>query len=111
MRLLVLVLNKTEYLEEVLEAFLELGVSGATLIESVGMGRFLSSEIPIFTGLRDVFSGASPQNKTILAVLEPEKVEIVVDAVEDICGSFEEKGTGILFTVPLDFIKGYKAGF
>ena len=38
MRLLVVVLNKTEYLEEVLEAFLELGVSGATLINSVGMG-------------------------------------------------------------------------
>ena len=111
MRLLIIVLNKTEHLEEVLEAFIELGVTGATLLDSVGMGRFLSSEIPVFSGLRDIFPGASPQNKTILTIMEDEKIETVTKALEDICGSFSEKGTGIIVSVPIDFLKGYVKSF
>ena len=38
MKLLILILNKVKKLEEVLEGFLEVGVSGATVIDSVRMG-------------------------------------------------------------------------
>ena len=37
MRLLVIILNKTECLEELLEAFTENNISGATIIDSKGM--------------------------------------------------------------------------
>ncbi len=39
MKLLILILNKVEKLEEVLEGFLEIGITGATVIESSGMGH------------------------------------------------------------------------
>lgn len=51
MKLLVLFLNKVEKLEEVLEGYVEVGVSGATVVDSVGMGHILSEEVPIFAGL------------------------------------------------------------
>ena len=42
MKLLVLILNKVEKLEEVLEGYLEVGISGSTIIDSVGMWHVLS---------------------------------------------------------------------
>ena len=65
MKLLVLILNKVEKLEEVLEGYLEVGISGSTIIDSVGMGHVLSEEVPIFAGLRFMFAGAKPHNKII----------------------------------------------
>ncbi len=51
MKLAILVLNKEEYLEPILEGFIEIDVTGATIIDSIGMGHILSSEVPIFAGL------------------------------------------------------------
>ena len=42
MKLLVFVLNREELLEQVLEAYVEAGISGATILDSEGMGRFLT---------------------------------------------------------------------
>ncbi len=106
MKLLFIILNKEEYLDEVLEAFLELGLKGATIIDSVGMGRILAYEIPIFAGLRSLLPGNRPFNKTILTLVEEEKIDDIIAAVEQIIGSFEKPGTGIAFSVPVDFVKG-----
>ena len=57
MKLLILILNKVEKLKEVLEGFIEVGISGATIIDSVGMGHIISEEVPIFAGLCFMFSG------------------------------------------------------
>ena len=79
MKLLILILNKVERLEEVLEAFLEAGVTGATIIDSIGMGHILSEEVPIFAGLRFMFAGAKPHNKTIFSVIREEKERLVIE--------------------------------
>ena len=39
--LMVFVLNREEYLDEILSGFVELGIGGATIIDSMGMGRIL----------------------------------------------------------------------
>lgn len=41
MKVLFLILNKTEKLNEILEAYVEVGVRGATIIDSQGMGSAL----------------------------------------------------------------------
>ena len=38
MHILFLVLNKTEYLDDILSAFVKIGIKGATIIDSQGMG-------------------------------------------------------------------------
>jgi nitrogen regulatory protein P-II 1 len=43
MRLLVAVINDPEKLDETLSGFLELGITGATVLNSEGMGRVLST--------------------------------------------------------------------
>ncbi len=108
MKLLVLILNKVEKLEEVLEGFLEVGITGATIIESVGMGQILSEEVPIFAGLRFMFAGAKPHNKTIFSVIKNEKEDYVMSILENILGDLSEPGTGIAFTISLDRVEGLK---
>ncbi len=110
MKLVVTVLNKIELLEDLLSAFLEIGVSGATVIDSVGMGRILSHDVPIFAGLRSAFPGTSPVNKTILVATEEGLVEDILAVVEDVCGDLSKPGTGLVFVVPMDIAKGMGSG-
>jgi nitrogen regulatory protein PII len=107
MKLLVFVLNREELLEEVLEAFVEAGITGATILDSEGMGRFLTYEVPLFADFREFMKGNKPYNKTIFSVVEKEeKIKVVEELIEKICGSLSDPGTGILFTIPVDYAKG-----
>lgn len=109
MKLLILILNKVEKLEEVLEGFLEVGITGATIIESVGMGHIISEEVPIFAGLRFMFAGAKPHNKTIFSVIKDEKEKPAIRILQKVLGDLNKPGTGIVFTIPLDRVEGLKS--
>ncbi len=111
MKLLILFLNKVEKLEEVLEGFVEIGITGATVIDSVGMGHILSEEVPIFAGLRFMFAGAKPHNKTIFSVIKDEKEEEAIRILQKILGDLKKPGTGIVFTIPLNRVEGLMPEF
>jgi hypothetical protein len=106
MQLLLLVLNKEEHLEEVLEVFLELDIHGATIIDSIGMGRILAHDIPIFAGFRNLMQESRPGNKTIFTVVDEKKIPMIVQEIEQICGPLDEPGAGILITIPIGIAKG-----
>jgi nitrogen regulatory protein P-II 1 len=107
-KLVVIILNKTEHLEDLLSAFLEIGVSGTTVVDGVGMGRILSHDVPIFAGLRSAFPGTSPVNKVTLTVVPDDMVGGVLAAAEDVCGSLEGPGTGFLFVLPVETALGLR---
>jgi len=106
----VIILNRVEYLEDLLAAFLEIGISGATVLNSVGMGQIISKNIPIFAGLSDTFPGSSPSNRTILAVVEDRQVKRMARMVEEVCGSLDEPGTGLMVSLSLDEVFGFRPG-
>jgi len=107
MHLLVLILNREEFLDEVLEAFVEAGITGATIIDSVGMGHTLAYRIPIFAGLRKSIK-TSDYNKMIFSVVQSdETLKQVIALLEEII-DFDVPGTGLLFVVPITFIKGIR---
>lgn len=109
MKLFVFVLNDQEKLDEVLSGYVEIGITGATVIDSVGMGRILAKDVPIFAGFQSLLSGSRPYNKTILSVVdEDEKIARAVELIEEICGKFEDAGAGIAFTLPLGDVHGLK---
>ena len=105
-RLLVAVINDPEKMDEILSGFLEVGITGATVISSEGMGQILSHDIPIFAGLQTLISGSRPQNRTILSVLPEEKVPEVIAILQDVMGNLESPATGIVFTLPVDQVVG-----
>ena len=107
MKLLVFVLNKEEYLEEVLEAYIEAGIEGTTMLDSEGMGRFLAYEVPLFAGFKEFMKGNKPYNKTLISVVPDVKtVERARNLVDGIVGGLDKPGTGIMFTVPVDWAAG-----
>jgi nitrogen regulatory protein PII len=108
MRLVIIFLNKVEFLEDLMTAFLEVGIPGATVLDSEGMGHIIADNIPIFAGLRDAFAGSSLRNRTIITAVSAEKVEVIKTVVEDICGSLSEPGVGPIITLPVDQVFGLR---
>ncbi len=110
MELLVCVINKPELLDDVLAGLLEAGVSGSTVVESQGMGKIISQDIPIFSGFKNLFTGTRESNFTIFSVVnEPEVLKNAIDTIQKIYGSFDEPATGILFTVPVSRAVGLRS--
>jgi nitrogen regulatory protein PII len=109
MQLLVCVINDPAKVDEILEAFIEIGITGATIIDTYGMGRTLVQDVPIFAGFRNLLSGTSKYNKTIFSVIdEDDKVNQATAAIETIVGELETPSSGIVFTIPVNFVKGLK---
>jgi nitrogen regulatory protein PII len=102
MQLLVAVINQPEALDDILSGFLELGITGATIINSEGMAHVLTHDIPLFAGIQTLISRSRAQNYTIFSVIdEQEKVDAAFAVIQDVCGSLDEPGTGIMFTIPV----------
>jgi nitrogen regulatory protein PII len=108
-KLFIYVLNQQEKIDEILAGFIEIGMTGATIVDSVGMGRILAKEVPVFAGFQSLLSGSRPYNKTIMSVVDSdEKLNEAIGLIEEICGSFNEPGAGIAFTIPVDDVHGLK---
>ncbi|UCC73105.1 MAG: hypothetical protein JSV86_00645 [Gemmatimonadota bacterium] len=102
MQLLVAVINQPEALDDILSGFLELGITGATIINSEGMAHVLTHDIPLFAGIQTLISRSRAQNYTIFSVIDDdEKVVPAFALIQDVCGSMEVPGTGIVFTIPV----------
>ncbi|MBD3305025.1 hypothetical protein GF339_01575 [candidate division KSB3 bacterium] len=107
MKLVIFVLNKEELLEDVLLAYVEAGIAGATILDSEGMGRFLTYEVPLFADFKKFMKGNKPYNKTIFSVVKNEQsIGTLEKLLDKICGGLDAPGTGILFTVPVDYARG-----
>ncbi len=106
MQLLVAVINYEEHMDDVLAGFIELGITGATVVQSEGMGHVLN-HLPIFAGLRESLGPRSrPINHTVFSVIDDAKVDATIAMIQKVCGSLEVPGAGIVFTVPVGRVVG-----
>lgn len=106
MQLLIAVINHEERLDDILAGFVELGITGATVINSEGMGRVLSHDVPIFAGLRSLTARSRPTNQTVFSVIDDGKVEAAVALIQEVCGNLDAPGAGIVFTLPVSRVVG-----
>jgi nitrogen regulatory protein PII len=101
MKLLLIVLNSAEKLEEVLEGLIETGVTGATVVDSVGMGHIIE-DVPLFAGMRSLFRAARPRNNMIFSVVDDAQAPEVMEILSKILDCSHGRGSGIAFTLPID---------
>jgi len=109
MQLLLIVLNKIEKLDELLEKLIEVGVSGATILNSTGMVRQLakhSEDYPIFGTLSFLIDLDHEESKTIFMALKNEQVETVKEVVKQVVGDISKPDTAVLFTLPILSLEG-----
>lgn len=100
MELLIVVLNKEEYLEKVLSLLVELEVKGATILDSEGLGRFLAYKVPIFAGLQEMFGQTRVTSKTILAVIKDKSfMDKFKRLIKKEGIDFSQPDTGIIVTI------------
>ena len=105
MKLLCVVLNSEDKMEEVLEGLIEVGVTGATVVDSVGMGHIIEG-VPLFAGMRNVFRAAKPRNNLIFSVISDTQAPEAMEVLGTILDCAHEKGRGMAFTVPIDSVIG-----
>ncbi len=104
MYLLVMVLDDTSRLNDVLHAWEAAGVRGVTILESTGLARTLERHQArgAFVGLGTVFGGGRIGHNTLFAVIQDIDVaESVSERVRSILGDLNQPNTGILFVVPV----------
>lgn len=104
--LFVCVINRPEAVEDVIAAFLSIGITGCTVIDSRGMGKIVSQDIPIFAGFQSLFAGARESNVTIFSIMESDLVDEAIKVVEEAYMNFSEPSSGIIFTIPVNRVKG-----
>lgn len=107
MKLMVIILNKTDVLDYLLEGLSAAGIGGATIIESSGMAMTLSKLDSSFlsASIRGLFSG-DEDNRTILSVIKDNQLDIARKIVYNTVGDLSQPNTGIMFTVPIDYVEG-----
>lgn len=111
--LVVLVIEHGERINLVIDAWREIGVETATVLDSEGMRRLSESmrmdDVPLFPSLANLMRGDGPAQKTIFAVIrDAALVATIIARTTAICGNLDEPSEGILFTVPVTRVIGLR---
>ncbi len=96
MKLVIINLYIEDFLYRVLELFLEEGIEGATIIDTAGMGHYISN-VPLFADFIGFMNESKHHSKTILALVPEEHVDDLIAGVEDITGDMNtQQGAMVL---------------
>lgn len=107
MKLMVFILNRNDVLDTLLEGFSAAGIRGATIIESAGLAVTLSRMgSNIFSASLKALLSAEENNHTIISVIKDSQLEIARKVIYRTVGDLSKPNTGVLCTVPLDFVEG-----
>ena len=105
LKLMQIILYAKEYLYDILEVFIEEDIEGASVVDSFGMGEYISS-IPLFADFIGFMRENKNQSKTITALIPENKVKRVVQRVEGITGDLSKKQGAVIIVQGVDFVKG-----
>jgi len=110
MKLVVYVMNNTKLLDTFLHELKINNIKGATIINSTGMARKLieNDDMAFIGSLKALFDNPRQESYTIMMALEDSCVDIVFDIIDRVAGDLTRPNSGIVFSLPIDKIKGYK---
>ena len=102
MHLLFAVIENEDLLDELITGWMDLGVSGATVIETTGALQLITQHIPIFAGLRSLTSGGGRHNKTIFTAIQTDELlNSAISFLEELCKKTGKPHQGVFFATPL----------
>ena len=105
MKLLVVNLYIDEYFYTVLEFFIESGIEGATILDSSGMGEYISN-IPLFADFIGFMNKERNRSRTILAMVPEDSVDDIIAGIEEITGDMDKKQGAFVMVLDIAFFKG-----
>ncbi len=104
MYMLMMVLDDSTRLNEVLQGWRDAGVKGVTIVESTGVNRVLPRPTagPMFAGFSQIFGSGRVGHNTLFAVIDDlETAKTAVANTETVLGDLTQPHTGIIFAVPV----------
>jgi len=109
MKLVVYVMNNTKLLDEFLHQLKTKNIKGATILNSTGMARKLieNDDMDFIGSLKVLFDNPRVESYVILMALEDNQVSIALDVIHNVAGDLSKPNTGIVFTLPIDYIDGF----
>jgi nitrogen regulatory protein PII len=104
--LVVMIVDNPDDTSAILDAWEALGVTGVTILESSGLGRYrqqgMYEDLPLMPSLSDFFQQDEIRHRTLLSVVkDQELVDQMISTVKDISGDLDRPNTGFLFVVPV----------
>lgn len=110
MYVVLFVLDNPNMLDDVLDAWDAIGVSGVTIMDSTGINRRRrAAQVgkPFMAGINRLMSGDQENQYTLLTIVRNEAVvQECVEAAEKIVGDLDLPNSGILVAWPLAYVKG-----
>ncbi len=105
MKLMYLILYYEDDLQAVLEFLIDQGIEGATVLESKGMGAYVST-IPLFAGMLRFMREDRNASSTIMALIPARHEKVILQGIERITGDLDTKQGAMIMTLDLSFHKG-----
>lgn len=105
MKLLHVVLYVDEFFYDILEFFIEQGIEGATILESSGMGQYISN-IPLFASFIGFMNEEKNRSRTIMTLIPEDRVDAIIEGIEAITGDLDKKEGAMIVVTDASFFKG-----
>lgn len=111
MKLLILILKKTELISELNEELKNIGIHHGTIIDAKSMTNGLrawSDDSIIIGGVlrRAKNFEYNEECKMLMFILKENQLKPAEKVIEDVIGDISKPGTAVMFTVPIDFAEG-----
>ncbi|RKZ34621.1 hypothetical protein DRQ33_01800 [bacterium] len=104
-KIVILVIQRMDMFEDIVEYLTEKGVVGATIIESKGFRNVLTG-IPLFADFIQIFGERSDENQTIIFAIPESLVENIIDGIEDITGDLNTHSGAMIMVIDPVLTKG-----
>lgn len=110
MHLLILILKKVEYVDELIVKLAEAGLHGGTIVDATGMASVLENyeDFPMFGILRRALSEDTEREsaKMMLFVVTEDEMKTAKEVIRQTVGGLSKPNTGIMFSIPVDYVEG-----
>ena len=92
MLLHIFILEKEEYLDELLEAMIEAEIEGVSIIDATGAKKVLAEDIPIFAGIIHAVQGERGKHKIIIGISQNDTRKEFEEIIKDLVPKLLESG-------------------
>ncbi len=105
--LMILTLNDVNKMNEVLSSMVEVGITNASIVDTISMAKKLSYEMPIFAGLSYMSQGKSKRSNVIMCYITRKDIAYKLRSLLKKNGvDLDITGTGFIQLVKVDSIIG-----
>ena len=104
-KVLLITLYEKKYLDDVIEVLISNDIRSVSILESRGIQSVLSN-VPLFSEFINFTGERSDISKTILAVVDNDRVSLVVEGIEAIMGDLNKHTGAMVLALDVFYMKG-----